>query len=324
MALAKSPVESSAEHLNINISAYRVLYILLLLVQYRSLNVIELNRFLYENALIQRIYNTETLTKYINTLREVGCRIPRASNRNDYSYDLLKTPFPLRLEAEERAIAEKLLGQLCRQPDEMLCNDFREFLEKLAWCVECPPLSEEEHAEHCLQPFPELEARKKLLNTYRRYCQDAFTLDVRYHPEDAPLRELLVEPHEVVERGQHLMLVGTEQRSQEQISLDVARILSAKQLPSKNRRQVTQTVVVFALYGRLAKSYRLYPGEKIIYRAAEECHVKTKITEPSGLISRLLKYGPSCQVLSPEAIRKTMHQRIEQMLTALTLNVPET
>jgi predicted DNA-binding transcriptional regulator YafY len=103
----------------------------------------------------------------------------------------------------------------------------------------------------------------------------------------------------------------------------VARILSAKQLPSKNRRQATQTVVVFALYGRLAKSYRLYPGEKIIYRSDEECHIKTKVTEPSGLISRLLKYGPSCQVLAPEALRKTMHQRIEYMLTSLTLNVPE-
>lgn len=322
MALARTPdglpVPSIPDGLNINISAYRVLYILLLLVQYRSLNVVELNRFLFENPLIQRSYNTETLTKYINTLREVGCEIPRSSSRNDYCYELLKSPFPLRLTPEELKIAEKLLGLICQQSDEALCNDFRALLEQLSWCIDRSSLPENLAREGNTEPFPELAVQRKRLNTYRQYCQDAFTLEIRYQPEGEPLLDLQLEPHQLSAEGRQLWLLGKDPRTQEQMTLDVDRIVSAKQLPSKNRRQASLVTVTFALYGRLAKSYRVYPGEKIVYQSADECQVKTKVADPSALISRLLKYGVSCQILSPDSVRKTMLQRIEHLLATVS------
>ncbi len=311
---------SSPDHQNINISAYRVLYILLVLVHYRSLNVHELNRFLYENPLIERGYNTETLTKYINTLREVGCEIPRSSNRNEYSYELLRSPFPLSLEPEELAVAEKLLELLAEQPDELLYNDYRELLEHLDWALHSPdnrrlngtaPLAGQNPL------FPTLEARRQSLHTLRRYCKDAFTLLLSYRHDDGQTIEMLLEPHELMEQGKRLYLLGLEPSAQEQIMLDADRIESIWQLPSKSKHRPTQTTVVFALYGRLAKSYRPYPGEKTIYRTDEELRIKTKVTEPIGLMNRLMKYGASCQVVSPDSLRTTMHKRITQLLETL-------
>lgn len=301
--------------MNINISAYRVLFILLMLVRYRGLNAMELNRLLYENPVIGRVYNCETLTKYINTLREVGCQIPRSSSRNDYHYELIKTPFPLALEPEEMAVAEKLLQQLAIQPNEGLYQDYRDFLDQLSWAVEIPRAEASQEAES--SPFfPELEKRRELMNTYRRYCLDAFMLEIHY--SDKGLQKIVyLEPHEVLERENRLLLLGYDQQSQQQISLNVDQIQKLRQMPSKNRRLVAQTSVVFALYGRLAASYRLYPGEKITYRSDQEIHVKTQVLETSGLMSRLLKYGASCQVLSPDNFRETMRRHIDQLLAIL-------
>ena len=75
--------------------------------------------------------------------------------------------------------------------------------------------------------------------------------------------------------------------------------------------------VVFALYGRLAKSYRLYPDENIVYRSEQEIQIKTRVTEKSGLMLRLLKYGTSCEVLSPETLRESMRQHIARLLDAM-------
>ncbi len=306
---------SSGPYANINISAYRVLFILLMLVRYRSLNLVDLNRYLYENPMIGRGYNSDTLTKYINTLREVGCQIPRSSNRNDYAYELVSHPFRITLEAQEIVVVRKLLGLLEKQTDEVLYQDFRAFLEDLAWSLEGSTLK---NADELVldSPFEMLQLRKERYNQYRRYCQEAFSLEVTYL-EEAEASCLVVEPYDVVERGERLLLMATERNSREPRSLDIDRVLAVRQLPSKNRRPPILHNVVFALYGRLAKGYRLYPDEKVVYRSSQEVHVKSRVVDLEGLMTRLLKYGASCQVLSPDGFRETMRQHIRMLLQTL-------
>lgn len=302
---------------NINISAYRVLFILLMLVRYKSLNMMELNRHLSENPVISRVYNSETLTKYINTLREVGCQIPRSSSRNDYSYELLQNPFPLALDEPEVSVLQKLLSLLAMQPDEALYADYREVLQQVAWSAEqsflpADPLN--------WQVLPEQAKRREQLRVYRAYCQAAFTLELQYQDSDL-VEHLLLEPHEVLEQKNRLLLLGLERKTQRQKTLDVERILSLRQLPSKNRRQAVQSSVTFALYGRLAKSYRLYPDEKVVYQSETELHIKVKVAETSGLMARLLKYGAGCQVLAPESFREAMRQHVGHLLKTLSMPI---
>jgi predicted DNA-binding transcriptional regulator YafY len=319
MAMTNSEAEAPV---NINISAYRVLFILLMLVRYRSLNTVELNRLLVENPMIGRPYNSETLTKYINTLREVGCRIPRSTNRNDYSYELLKNPFPLCLEPSELEVARKLQVLLAMQPDELLYQDYQNFLQQLFWVADAPAwpmFSQEAESTLC----PELTKRCDQLSAYRRYCQEAFTLEMRYLSQEQE-EHLLIEPHEVIERDGQFLLLGLDKQSQQQRLLDVDHIVSVRQLPSKNQRPASQTTVVFALYGRLAKSYRLYPNEKIVFHTAEELRIRTKVSDTTGLMFRLMKYGASCQILSPDSLRETVRQHVSLILATLLEPPPET
>lgn len=319
MAMASAPSEVFQ---NINISAYRVLFILLMLVRYRSLNMVELNRLLYENPMIGRGYNSETLTKYINTLREVGCRIPRSTNRNDYSYELLRNPFPLSVEAKELSVARKLLDILASQPDELLYQDYRRFMEGLAWAVasNAPLELEEEPGLVPIAPLRDVGLWRQRFNEFKRYCHEAFALEIQYADPEQGEQALSIEPFEVLERGTRLLLLGLDRGSQEQRLLDLDRVASVRQLPSKNRRPPVQVTVVFALYGRLAKSYRLYPDERLVYSSDTEIQVKTRLTETTGLMMRLLKYGASCQVLSPDCLRDTMRHHITGLLSMMEGN----
>jgi predicted DNA-binding transcriptional regulator YafY len=315
--------------LNINISAYRVLFILLMLVRHRSLNSLELNRQLCENPLIGRVFNTETLTKYINTLREVGCLIPRSSSRNDYCYDLLKSPFPLILDPEEHQIAEKLSHLLAHQADEALAQSYQDFLEQLSWLVSNPdpditegetaePVSAELSDTRLEQPLilPALQKRREQMSLYRRFCREAHLLQIK-GLNNGQLTTLYLEPHELIHRENRLFLLGYDAEAQQHTSLDIEQVVETRQLPAKNRRLFANVDVVFALYDRLASGYRTYPGEKIIYRAPNEIHVKARILDAKGLMSRLLKYGASCQVLSPESVRDTMKAHVERLLEVL-------
>lgn len=301
---------------NINISAYRVLYILLMLVRYRRLSLLELNRHLFENPLIGRGYNNETLSKYINTLRAAGCRIPKASNRNDYHYDLLRSPFPLVLDAEEADVAGKILTMLSKQPDEALTSDYRDFLENLSWSVQLPQGAPQSSPRR----IDRLTRRHLALSRYRQYCQESFHLVVDYRDSQLPQAQLMtlyIEPQEVLERDDSLILLGWDCHSLERVSLDVDDIVSVQQLPNKNRRTQPPVTIAFALYGRLAKGYRLYPDEWVTYRSETELHIKTKVRDEEALLKRLMKYGASCQLLFPENLRMTFRERLMTLLSCL-------
>ena len=58
---------------------------------------------------------------------------------------------------------------------------------------------------------------------------------------------------------------------------------------------------------RLSKTYRPYPGEKIVFSNAERLHVKTRVLETSGLINRLMKYGDACRIISPPGQLSAQH-----------------
>jgi predicted DNA-binding transcriptional regulator YafY len=203
------------------------------------------------------------------------------------------------------------------QPDELLYQEYQRFLEDLLWTAGVNDGgNDDKEPDQNIPLSPELARRCEQWQVYQRYCREAFTLEIEYQQGEC-VEVILLEPHEVIDRNACLFLLGLDRRTQKQRLLSADHVLSAKQLPTKNQRPASQTIVTFALYGRLAKSYRLYPQEKVIYQSKTELHIKTQVSDSTGLMSRLLKYGASCQVLSPETLREDMRQHISRLLATL-------
>lgn len=318
--MARSTLEALiVDRGNYNVSAYRVLYILLLLTRYRSLSLPELNANLLENPLIGRAYNSETITKYINTLRRVGCEIPRANSRHHFCYKLMKNPFPLPLTEEEFYAAHRLLEILASQPDEDLHISYSNILRKVAWSV-----GEEEFAHLLLEmspPVPDDKIRRyrSLMSRYRKLCKDGQALDVIYEGQEEEEGELLsLEPSRVVQEGGHLYLVGIDRRSCQRVKLDLELIRSYRQLPFKVQSRLRVVSVVFELTGRLAKTYRLYPEETLLAESSDRIRVKARTEDYQPLLKRLLKYGSCCEVISPTYVRHEMEAKVESLLSVLS------
>jgi predicted DNA-binding transcriptional regulator YafY len=315
MIITSSDLSFSALQ-NVNVSAYRVLYILLMLVRYRSLSSMGLNRHLSENPMIGRDYNNETLSKYINTLRIAGCDIPKANNHNDYNYELLKTPFPFKLSQEEMEIIDKLSSVLSRQADERLVKDYRDFLEYLEWSVDTLDLPKDETVQPTV--FYELAYQRAVLNRYREYCDEGFHLRLHYRSDSTSIpQQFYVEPQEIIQKDDSIILLALNCVTQESIFLDVSRIEDVHQLPSKNKRTKAIINATFVLYGKFAKSYRLQSDETITYQNGKELHVKAKIKDTETFLNRLMGYGDSCQLFTPERLRIEIRIRINRLIQCL-------
>lgn len=324
-SLKPDPLMLDGERQNINISAYRVLYIMLLLVQKKALSLVELNQFLYENPLIERTYNNETITKYINTLRRVGCVIPKSTSKTEYRYCLTQYPFPIRLELETLSAVYFLLDSLSKSIDESLQRRALLFFQHVAWMLV------EDQKQALLDKIvlfePQLSsaARKRLIQTYQAYCKDALALEIEYQSErQAGMKKerdwrdgngkQVIEPLRVLQEGQGAYLLAKDRARNKSVQLKLEKILSARQLPDKVTISGRQTSVVFQLYDRLARTYRPYAGEEVIFSKGDMIQVRTMTDNIDALLARLLKYNTLCQVISPLTVRQTMKERIQRLI----------
>jgi predicted DNA-binding transcriptional regulator YafY len=318
----------------------------------------QLNGYLSENPQIRRSFNTETITKYINTLRALGCKIPNATRRNQFTYQLTQHPFPFEMADAPWQLAERVSDVLGGTP--ALQQAYQAFLQKMRQAVilrgQAPPASEHVRQEalspsSVLATQPHLQdERTALLSRLRQFCQDdqmvALTIKAAFawmagleessfsdgnHYFDNLFSDSSTEtgtssvqwviPLSVRQEAGMDQLVALHPDSRQRIYLPLDWIESVAQLPRKVDRQSQETMVIFQLSGKLANGYRPYPKEEVLRTVSatdlsqqtDSMIVKGKTDDVPGLVLRLLKYGPQCEVLSPTSVRKAMAAQIKKL-----------
>ncbi|MBY0450494.1 MAG: WYL domain-containing protein [Cyanobacteria bacterium] len=303
---------------NICVSAYRVMFLLQRLVQYQALGIPDINTALEENPLIGRSFNNETITKYMNTLRYLGCCIPRASNANRFSYQLLQNPFPLQLNEEAWQTLLQLGKQMSEDPDERFYQQLLQFLARVAWYLSPRHQSDVALIQQASENFtnPLLRQQRQLMRQYQSLCRQGQVLEIDYWVEGATPVALMVEPRQVVIVARQLQLVGLDWSTQEEVRLNIEKIRRCRQLPFRAQKAGRRRSVIFQVSGRLARNYRPYPDETVepVSLASDgsvAClRVKHKTDDVGALLNRLMKYGPLCEVLSPASARGEMSKRV--------------
>lgn len=306
------------DDLNINISAYRALYILILLVRFPALSLAELNHYLSTNPLIGKHFHEETISNYIIFLRKLGCQIQRPSSQNGFKYQLGKTPFSMQGKESDLQIAQKLVSLVASHPDEelhiQLLDIFRRILKWPSHLKQQEFLLQE--VELAL-PSVAVQKNRELLKKYRKYCREAQILELDYQSDSTTKTTMTIEPSQVIQDGAKLYLLGVEREHHRMVKLSLEKIISVRQSPSKIEHRLKSVTVVFELYGRLAKTYRLYPNESVVSQTADTLVIQAKTYEYTTLLQRLMKYNVNCKVVSPHYVVEEMQLKIRKLIETL-------
>lgn len=312
-----------------HVSAYRVLYVLKQLISHRALSYAEINQFMVEHSEIGRVFGAETVTKYINTLRQFGCEIPKANGSQGFKYRLLKSPFLIDVTPEEVKTLLSINRILANHSNSQVHVQFLKFFEDVLWSARLPKTYAEQPISALIDSdsLSHVGGRVAQLRRFQRWCRERQALMVHYGSSISDLRVYYVDVLDVIQDGQTPYVLGYDRESMQQVHLNIHQIQQVRQLPCKVQNRLKWVNIQFQLTGRLAKTYRLYPGEVISSSSRDkdgEVHrlmVRAKTLEPEKLLNRLMKYGTFCEVLSPQYIRQKMALRIER-LSQLYESVP--
>lgn len=241
------------------------------------------------------VFNNSVVSKYINTCRFCGMKIPKIHNK----YFVSSIPFGIDLTAKELNLIENLRNVVKNTMSVKADEIFESFLEKLS-----------------------KYSNKQIIRVEPRTQQKAYELFDRAIAERRKVNLLFrakavfecIPLGIVLKKGKtcfHVIHDGKEKAiSAERIS--GLEIMDRRFIPTENN---SRQEVVFKLKGKLASSYTLRENEQVMPDSTPESLVVSNMGEDKeSLFARLLRYDSSCEILFPVHYRKEMKNLLDEML----------
>jgi len=293
-------------------ASIRVLETLKILSQ-KSAGVQDIIRHFEQIDPQNRIYTNEVILKYINTLKVFGFIIIKEKDK----YILLNPPIKLNLdEADLKSIY--FLSKAAEQfPEEKVRNEINIFLQGLEKRFS-------ENTRFILKNFEKPEFRHKinhnkylkLIKECEKYCSDEQRLKIKYKKQNLEEVSVIVNPNEIKYIGNDVYFRVYNPVSAEIQDINLNSIIKIEQLPLKSNQINMYSSVTFELKGRLAKVYKLHEGEELVSTNFNgNIVILNRKEDRNLLLSRLMRYGENCEVLSPKSFREEMRQLIQATLS---------
>ena len=254
-----------------------------------------------------------TLNKYINTLKVFGIKIKKEKNK----YKLESSLYSVNLALEDLKALNVISSSAKNLPDEDLMGTIESFLK----AVELRMNSEDKTTMSMISTnsydfsFYYADIKKQIENC-ENLCEEHRVLDITYTKDGEEISCKCV-AKEVVYDHKNVYLKVHDNVKHQALDIPINNILSISLSPNRiNTPDPIDTTVVYRLKGALAKRYKLKENEYSKGLDNSGYLVVVNRNEPfDKLLSRLMRYSNSCEIVSPKYLREEMIKRISDAIS---------
>lgn len=144
------------------------------------------------------------------------------------------------------------------------------------------------------------------MQKFEKYCKDGLKIELTYKlDKNLPEQIYKISPIKILYKKGNAVLIAYDCINNVYKEFIIDFITHSQQSPQKNSRDFTNSVT-FKLKDRLAKSYILKEGEKILEYGKDYIVVSNRREDRDMLTRRLARYFDKCEVLYPQDMRQKM------------------
>lgn len=258
-----------------------------------------------------RIYTSEVILKYINTLKVFGLRFDKKKDK----YVLLNSPCQIDLNDRELS-ALYLIEQYSKNfPEPKIREEIVKFLEKIEkiFSDNTKILAHEITKPSFVKLELNFDKHQNRIIQYEKYCQDGLRLKITYTNPDNLQNTIMADPQEIKYSGNEIFLSVYNPLLAQMQDINFKTIIDITQLPSKTNPTNMLSSVTFKLKDPLSKKYKLHYGEQLINSEQNgDVIISNKIEDRKLLLKRLMKYGENCEVIAPKSYREEIKEVIKK------------
>lgn len=268
--------------------------------------------FADENGKITQNSNV-LLNKYLNTLKIFGVDFVKSKN----IYYIKKMPFTYSFSDEDLDAVSLILSYLSLVPNGATKNNLTDFLKTL----------EDRFDDNTKQRRFSLKksvvdsdlyvyfvTHEKLISEVYNACLEKKRIEMTYKRGPKTLTAI-VNPMEIRYESDKIIFSSFNNLTRQVVDTPIHKVVSIKKLNSTFNSNVPCMSVVFVLKGTLAKRYKIREWERVENTSSDsELTIINEGEDLEALMTRLLRYGENCKVVSPVEFKNEMKSRIRSTL----------
>ena len=282
-----------------NETALRILEVLKILLQ-EEVTKHELIDKLKKKSNIDGVYTQEAFIKYFNTIEAAGFKIDKDGRKYKIS-NVLNT---IKLTPEEVSLLLKLLDNSNRLYNKKHQEVFYNILRKLEKYTGVSFEDKIKKAVSEAKTISEDNAKSNILTTLSKYINEGLLINIIYKKSKTENEKVIVELKNVIEKNNKIYIVCYNRLWTRNKRIPLDSIIKLEQLSQKSPQIKNVNTVIFEVYGRLVKSYKLKPSEEVIDYSKECLTISNKEEDKDSILLRLLKYGENCKIIKPLSYKK--------------------
>ncbi len=290
----------------------RILEVLKILLE-DNISKDEIIEKLKHNDDIENVYTHEAFLKYFNTLKLAGFDI----QKNKLIYSLKNALFAIELTAAEKKVLTKLINSLENYKEDKNEKLFLHTISKLDKYVDLDISSIIKKLEDDSNIIKSKNIMNNIILTMKRFIYEGQKVNITYQKNRNTVETTTFELKETGEKDgkAYILCYNSEMQRNKRIWIDS--ILAYEQTPSRNTSFENNNTVVFEVYGRLAKLYKLKQNETVLFFGKDYLTISNKDKNKDELLLRLLKYGENCKIIKPKNFRNEFLETTKEMIKNL-------
>ncbi len=295
----KKNIKKGAKSLS---TPYKILKILKLLIE----NPLSINEILKKLEEENIFINTDSLSKYITTLKLSGCNIQKRRNRFYVKY-----PYFYLNEAELETLAHFEI--VCKNLNSKAnYAEFQKFLNKLSSLTKDFEryetfLKKQEAENFSIQKTEKYKEKIEIISSFL----DNGAQKIKILFEN---KEFTITPVKFHYFKDSICLLGYDIKNNVNKYFPLDKIIDIKGMLSSLAPVDFGLVTTFKITGRLKNAYAIREGE-IVSEYEDYILVSNKKEDKDELFKRLLRYGSFCEILYPKTDREKFKNLLESLMT---------
>lgn len=239
------------------------------------------------------LINKETLIKYFKTIRHSGCVLRKRQGK----FSIESVPFSLDLTSFDCEYLAIFINLAVGLYADGVQNDLKSAMKKIFSLANTEAENKYLlYLERTKNIAPEPFIFKEKISTLLNYGYNNSKIRILYNEEKLVISHI---SFKYMDNSVYVHAFNEMSKSYELFLL--GNIKEIYPTPEMSLQSVFAPYTVFELSGRLARTYTLYEGERVI-KAKEDCIVvSNNLEDKQRLFRRLLRYGTLCKIISTQS-----------------------
>ena len=269
----------------------------------------EIQSFMNNHEYLHESISIDTLRIYLNSLREIGCKIERKKINGVTKFFITKHPFLLKFTDKQIQGIIKIYKAISKSIEVSDLMTLQQFFKKISECI-----TNEELKESLCKISPLNNIDPKLVEDLITYAQNNTEITIFYNSANSGNKNITINVDRLHINNSKLYISGFNSEHETYSSFLVEKIISIVNVNMKEKTLTIPEITVGYQYKKEEKEkFELLNCEKIIENNDNKLIIEMTSPNKFEIMQRVMSHSTKCKVLYPEDFKSYIIANLKKM-----------